>query len=742
VTQLWHLLGQLFQQRDGALTRDLAREPGIGDLGQVPRRIAPDAVTGMVCGYCATGCSLDIHLKQGRAVNVSPSAEYPVNLGSACPKGWEALSVLASPERATVPLLREPNGPARPIDWDQALRTFCARIRSIQQQHGPDSVAFLGTGQIVNEELALLGCLAKFGMGMVHGDANTRQCMATAVSAYKESFGFDAPPYTYQDLEEADVIVLVGSNLCIAHPILWERICRNRRRPEIVVVDPRYTETAAAATWHLPIAPKSDMWLCYAAAHILFRNGWIDTDFVHAHTSGLNDFAAFLSSYTPDAAAAQTGLTTTQIEQFAERLRPGRRVSYWWTMGVNQSHQGTRTAQSLINLALMTGNIGKPGCGANSITGQCNAMGSRLFSNTASLLGGRNFDCSADRSDVARILDIDPDCIPPRSSWPYHRILEGIRRGEIRGLWIVCTNPGHSWINQSDAQQLLRQLDFLVVQDMYSNTDTARLAHLLLPAAGWGEKDGTLINSERRIGLVKRVAQAPGEALADFWIFKLIAEYWGCGPMFRRWTDPESVFQLLKALSRGRPCDFSGIDDYLALEQSGGVQWPCPEPARGVARQRRLFADGQFFHVDGRARFVWEPPRTLVEPADDEYPYVLLTGRGSVAQWHTQTRSAQSPVLRKLYPEQLYVEIHPDDAQRHEIRRGQWVQVVSRRGRIAARAFITGSVQRGQLFLPMHYQATNQLTHPHFDAHSHQPCYKDCAVKLETKSEEGEPCDE
>src|SRR5581483_11681319 len=263
----------IFRQRRGPFADELARAPGGFGLGQVPARLKPDAVTSMVCGFCSTGCSLDVHLRDGVAVNLTPTTDYPVNLGMACPKGWEALTPLRAPDRATTPLWRDARGRLRPIGWEAAASTFTSRFKAIIDQHGPDAVAFLSTGQIPTEEMALLGAFAKFGMGMVHGDGNTRQCMATSVVAYKEAFGFDAPPYTYADFEESDVIVLVGSNLCIAHPIMWERVCRNPHQPEIVVVDPRTTETAVAATQHYPLRPKSDLVLLYGVAHLLVAWG-------------------------------------------------------------------------------------------------------------------------------------------------------------------------------------------------------------------------------------------------------------------------------------------------------------------------------------------------------------------------------------------------------------------------------------------------------------------------------------
>jgi assimilatory nitrate reductase catalytic subunit len=266
---------------------------------------------------------------------------------------------------------------------------------------------------------------------------------------------------------------------------------------------------------------------------------------------------------------------------------------------------------------------------------------------------------------------------------------------------------------------------------MYHNTETAQHAHLVLPAAGWGEKEGTFINSERRIGVVRKVARAPGESLSDFHIFKLVAEYWGCGDMFRQWNSPEAVFELLKQLSAGQPCDITGIENYAMIERSGGIQWPYPKGHQDSHCERRLFEDGQFYHPDRRARFLYEPPRAFPEQPNSKHPFLLLTGRGSAAQWHTQTRTAKSAILRKLYANELYVEINPLDAQRQNIRCGDRVTVQSQRGRLKGRALVTPGVQPGQLFIPMHYEQTNLLTNSTFDPYSHQPAYKACAVSLE-----------
>ncbi|HLP42767.1 MAG TPA: molybdopterin dinucleotide binding domain-containing protein, partial [Fibrobacteria bacterium] len=315
----------------------------------------------------------------------------------------------------------------------------------------------------------------------------------------------------------------------------------------------------------------------------------------------------------------------------------------------------------------------------------------------------------------------------------YDQILEGVMEGKIKGLWVIATNPAHSWVNQDSFRRAAEKLEFLVVQDMFPDTETARLAHLVLPSACWGEKEGTVINSERRIGLFKQVSPAPGKALADFYILKLLAEYWGCGHLFREVDTPEQAFRKMAELSKGRPCDFSGIADYRAIDREGGIQWPFPASAAGTSpeRERRLFADGRFHHPDGKARFLFSPPRPIPEPVTHEFPFALLTGRGTSAQWHTNTRTGRSQVLRKLHPADPQLEIHPDDARRLGLSPGDWVTVRSLRGAARARALPASTVQPGQVFLAMHDAEVNRLTCPAFDPHSRQPSYKHAAVRVE-----------
>ncbi|MDQ8199350.1 nitrate reductase [Pelagicoccus enzymogenes] len=720
----------LLREWNGPLTQDLVLNPGGFGLGKVPGRLQPTNTVDSVCGFCATGCSLRVHLKDGEGVNLSANPSYPVNIGMACPKGWEALRVLDAPDRATTPLLKDASGKLQAVSWETAASTFAAKFKEIQQKHGPDSLAWLGTGQITNEEFAFLGALGKFGMGIRHGDGNTRQCMATAVAAYKQSFGFDAPPYSYQDFEDSDVLVFVGANPCIAHPIMWQRVMRNPHNPEIIVVDPRRTETANSATQHYAIAPKSDLSLFYGIARELIERGQVKRDFVEQHTEGFEEFETFVQDYTLEKVSEESGLSIAEIERFVESIAAGKRVSIWWTMGVNQSYEGVRLAQSLINICLMTGNIGRPGTGANSITGQCNAMGSRLFSNTSSLLGGHDFLQDEHREKVAGILKIDVSKIPNENCWAYDQIVQGVEDGRIKGLWIIATNSAHSWIGQGRFREAVEKLEFLVVQDMYHSTETAQLADLVLPAAGWGEKEGTFINSERRIGRTRKVHKAPGQALSDFNIFRILANYWGCSDLFKDWRSPESVFKILTRITEGRPCDISGIDGYDLLVEKRGIQWPYRSEEKDGETHRSLFSDGVFYRKNGRAKFMFDHPKPLPEPVCSDYPYVLLTGRGTSAQWHTQTRTSKSDVLRKLYPRDAYVEVNVDDAKALGVSSGDCVVVSSRRGTVKAKAFVTPTVQVGQLFMSMHYAETNYLTKPDFDPYSRQPSYKHCAVRL------------
>ncbi len=609
-----------------------------------------------------------------------------------------------------------------------------SRFKAVQAEHGPDSVAFISTGQIASEEMALLGAVAKFGMGMVHGDGNTRQCMATAVVAYKEAFGFDAPPYTYADLEESDVIVLWGANPCIAHPILWERICRNQHHPEVIVVDPRVTETAAAATQHYPLLPKSDLTLAYGLAHLLIAWGAVDKDFVEASTEGFEAFSAHVEAFTPERVSAATGLPVDALELMADTIASGKRVSFWWTMGVNQSHEGVRLAQALIDLALLTGNIGRPGTGANSITGQCNAMGSRLWSNTTNLLGGRAFTDPAHRAEVAGLLEIEVSCDPR----PPQLGLRPDRRRHPRGHDQGAVDRGHQHGPLLDSPE--------------RGPRPARPAgHPRRPGPLPDDGDGPAGRhrpARRRLGRegghVHQLRapvrpHPPGRAGAR-------ARRSPTSPSSSWWPTPGAAARCSRSGPRPRPSSASSSASppaapaiSLALPGTRRSKRPeassGPRPPAPLDKERRLYEDGRFFHPDGKARFVFEEPRPVAEPTTEEFPFILLTGRGSSSQWHTQTRTSKSAILRTLYPEKPYVEISPADAAALGVAADEWVLVASPRGEMEARAYVTPTVAPGQVFVPMHYAATNRLTRPSFDPYSRQPSYKSAAVDVRRLAE-------
>lgn len=726
--------GKKLVDRDGSYTKELQQSTALGGLGLLPNRLLPDSIVNGVCGFCSTGCLLDIHLQNGEIVNTTPSANYSVNMGHACPKGWEATAPLFASDRALYPMMRKEYLGRQHWDrvsWDIALHTMVDRFKKIQQDYGNDSLAFLSTGQMTTEEMALLGAVTKLGMGIVHGDSNTRQCMATAATAYKQSFGFDAPPLSYRDFEESDCIVFVGANPCIAHPILWERVCKNQKNPFIVVVDPRITETASQASLHLAIRPSSDLALLYWISQILIQNGWIDHSYVQSHTEGFLDFSEFILSLETKALQIECGIELEIVYQLAKKIHESKAVSFWWTMGINQGHQATRSAQAIINLALMTGNIGRPGTGANSITGQTNAMGSRIFSNTSSMFCGRDFTSQTDREDVARILGVPINSIPDQNSKSYPQIIQAIDEGKIKGLWIIATNPSHTWINQKHFNKVLQKLDYLVVQDMYGNTETAKYANLILPAAGWGEKVGTSVNSERRISWFPRVKSPPAEALPDFDIFRLVGLYWGVDRWIDKWDSPASAFEIMKQLSKGRPCDISGIRDYTFLKEMGGIQWPYTSETGDVkGKERRLYEDGVFYRTSQRALFVWDSLKQHPEKCSESFPLVMLSGRGTSAQWHTQTRTGKSAVLRQLYPAHAYIEMNPKDGVRYGVLENNKVFVESLRGLICVDVVFRNGIKEGQVFMPMHYPEANILTYPCFDPYSHQPAYKYCAVRV------------
>lgn len=682
------------------------------------------------CSYCSVGCNFDVTTEEGLIQKFMPS-DHVVNRKKSCPKGFNLPKAMLNDSRLLQPLLREGSGEKKPVSWDRALRFFADKMKAVQEKYGKESAAFISTGQMPTNEMALLGLVGRVGMG-IHGDGNTRQCMATAAVGYKQAFGFDAPPFTYEDLELTDCAVFIGANPVIAHPIIWDRLKKNKNNPEVIVIDPRRTKTADAATVHVPVRPKTDLPFLYGVAHLLIRDGRLDRSFIEAHTKGFEDFRTHVRDFTPEKVSSLTGIPAETLEKVARLIGEKKRVSLWWTMGVNQSHQGVRTVQAIINIALMTGNIGRPGTGANSITGQANAMGSRLFSNTTCLFGGRDFAREEDRKFIADLLDISADRIPVKPTLPYDKIIEGVHEGTIKALWVIATNPVHSWIDLNRLEAGLEKLDLLVVQDLWGDTVTTDRADLVLPAAGSLEKEGFFINSERRIGIVNKVLEPLGESLTDFEIFKRMAHYYGCEDVIRNFDTTEKVVRVLVDSTKGMPCDISLVKDWEDLKSKNGIQWPCAEPAQTEDRARRLFESGAFYTPDEKAKFLFEDyvPVDAEAAPDESYPFQLLTGRGTVIQFHTQTRTQRAPLLRKKAIEDPYFEMNPADAEELGIEEGETVLLISRRGECRLKAVRNDSLRRKDIFVPMHYKECNYLTYPAFDPYSREPSYKSGAVKI------------
>jgi anaerobic selenocysteine-containing dehydrogenase len=695
--------------------------------GYISASKIPDRWVPTTCGYCSVGCGIEIGVKDGRAVASRPLATHPVNRAKLCPKGLSEHYVLDAENRARYPLLKK-NGKLAPVPWDEALATMVERFRSIQQKHGRQSLGVLSTGQLVTEELYTLGKLVQLGFGANNYDGNTTLCMATAVSGYKLSFGSDGPPGCYEDLEKADVILLIGANIADNHPILCQYLDANPRKT-LIAADPRVSKTAMMADLHLPLKPRSDLALAHGIAHILIRHGLIDRAYIDAHTNGFDGLARFVEAYTPARVSEITGLSEELLYKTAFLYGRARAGFIGWTMGVNHSTLGTPTVNALCNLALLTGHIGRPGAAPFSFTGQCNAMGSREASFTSSMPGYRKFDSPADRAELAALWGIDEALLPAKRGLAYPDIVEAALGKTIRGLWIVATNPLVSYPNQGVLRQALSNLEFLVVQDGYHPTPTTELADLVLPAAVWGEKEGTYTNSERRVSKVNKAVDPPGEARSDFDIFLAIAEKLGCrAELFPGWRAPEDAFNEWRRVSSGRLCDYSGIS-YGLLAESGATQWPLPG---GQASSPRLYAGGKFPTKDGRARFVtahWEPfPE---QPARD-FPLILNTGR-TVEHWHTRTKTREVPILEHLSP-RAWLEMNPRDAKQLGLRSHDRVDVVSRRGRVPrVELRLTEIVAPGQVFMPFHFFETNvnEVTQSAFDPVSREPNYKQCAVRVE-----------
>ncbi len=685
------------------------------------------------CNLCALACNIDFYVENGKIAKVSPTVDYPVNKGFCCIKGLNLDKQQTKIKARKNPLLRDENGEMKEISWEEGFKTFAKKMTSIQEKYGKESVAFISTGQMPTEDMALLGHVGRNHMG-INGDGNTRLCMATSVVAHKQSFGFDAPPYTLNDAELSDTIFLIGANPVIAHPVFWGRIKENKNA-KVIVIDPRKSETAMNADIWVDVKPKADLVLMYTLANVLIEKGYIDTNYIENHTEGYEDFKNHVAKFTLENVEAETGISAERVVELAEIIHAGERVSFWWTMGVNQGYQAVRTAQSIINLALITGNIGRPGTGANSLTGQCNAMGSRAFSNTAGLFGGGDFDNPVRRKAVSEAIGVNESYLATKPTIPYNAIIEKAISGEIKGLWVICTNPRHSWANNEEFEKCVKNLDFFVVQDIYEDTDSAKLCDLYLPSVPAIKKEGVLINTERRLSKVNPVVDKEEGELSDFEIFYNIGKELGMGDNLKGWETPRSTFELLKKCSKGMPCDITGVT-YEMLEGqnmkgSRGVQWPFRAGETLSEDERRLFEDGNYYTPSKKAKFHFEDIAENPTQASEEFPYIFNSGRGTVGQWHTQVRSREIDESERIYSKESYAFMHPELAKELNIEHNERVAIASQNG--VTRDFtikISDHVKKDHLYAPIHYIETNALTPSVYDPYSKEPSFKTVAVKV------------
>ncbi len=690
-----------------------------------------------ICPYCGVGCRLWAEAAYGTILRVKGVRAAAANLGGICAKGVLLPQVLHSPDRLTQPHLRVRRGDdLRPANWDKALAFTAQRLAEILRTHGPDAVAFYGSGQLDSEAAYLAVKLFKGHFGTNNTDSNSRLCMASAVAGYVSSLGADGPPTCYDDIDAADLILIVGSNMADAHPVTLDRIrarrTRDGNRPFLVVIDPRRTKTAELADLHVPVAPGTDVALFNWIARRLVASGRVDAAFIDAHSEGFAEFAEFLRNLDEDALVAAIDVEPTCLDALVERITGSRAMLSFYCMGLGQSTAGVAKHNSLINLHLLTGHIGKPGAGPFSLTGQPNAMGGRECGLLAHQLPGYRFvNNHQHRQELEQFWELPEGTIGPRPGLTAVEMFRGLEAGRIRAIWIAATNPAASLPDLHQVRRALHRAELVIVQDVYHPTETSRFADVVLPAANWAEKEGTTTNSERMVSISERLLAPPGAARADWEIIALVARKMGV-PGFE-FARREAVWDEFRRLTSGRPCDMTGITaERLRREQS--LQWPCPDETHGGTKRRYL--DRVFATPSGRARFLAHDHAPPKEATDREFPLVFTTGR-IYAHWHTLTRTGKADklVARDAEP---YVEIHPADAERRGIVEGQPVTLQSRRGTITLPARLTTSMRPGLLFAPFHWgdlwgpdRAVNYLTIAALDAQSNQPELKYCAVAME-----------
>lgn len=720
-----------------------------GRKNKNPIKIADKGVVNWkyaACGYCSTGCSIEVGVNaKGRPVASRGVADADVNRGKLCLKGIFEHELFESAGRGLQPKMRTHwHEPWQAVGWDRALDRVHDEIVRIQQKYGRDSVAVISTGQMLTEEFYTLGKLTRGLIGTNNYDGNTTLCMASAVSGYKRSFGSDGPPGCYEDFEHTDCLIAWGSNLPEQHPIIYWRMkeAQERRGFPLIVVDPRVTMLAQNADRHLPITPGTDVVLQNALMHVILQEGLQDQAYIDANTTGLEALRAEVQKYDPVTAAKICGIDEDSIRHVARLFANAGAAMQIWTMGINQSTHGSDGVVGINNLALLTGNIGKPGGTSLSITGQCNAMGTREWSSCSGLPNYRLLEVPEHREEIARFWNVDPEFFPKKRGMFQTDIYHAIESGQIKALWLIATNPMSSLPNTARVRRAMEKLEFCAVQDCYEDTESAQYAHVYLPAGTWAEKEGVMTNTERRINLVKPITKPPGEARPDLWIFNRMAERFNREGRVKFPERAPDIFLEMASISRGRLADISGMNHTL-IEQSRGIQWPytLDQVERGEAPPsggKRLYTrNATFSYPDGRAKLIPLPFIDNNEVPDEKFPIWLNTGR-LIEHWHGRTKTGKIGNNNKYSPIP-FIEINPDLASELGIRRGEYVRLVSRRSDAVVMAQPTQRVPKNMIFLPFHFHdCANRLTLGLLDPHSRQPAYKQSAVRIEPISDQKE----
>lgn len=693
------------------------------------------------CCYCGVGCGVLIETENGTITGLRGDPEHPANRGRLCTKGATLNQTVNPTYRLQYPEKRLSRGVAgERLEWDRALDEAAERFAAIIQEHGPDSVAFYISGQLMTEDYYVFNKLAKGLIGTNNVDTNSRLCMSSAVAGYKQTLGADAPPCSYADILAAKVIFIAGANPAVAHPIVFRYIeDAKAANPDlrIIVADPRRTETAEIADLHLPIKPGSDIALFNGMLHVMVSEGLVDKAYVEAHTNGFDALADIVKKYSPDAVAAVCGVPVDAIIQAARWFGSSQAALSLYCQGLNQSAHGTHNNAGIIHLHLATGQIGKPGAGPFSLTGQPNAMGGREVGGLSNLLSAhRDMANPEHRAEVARLWGISD--VPAKPGKSAVDLFKALKTGEIKAVWIACTNPAQSMPNQKAVREALMAAEYVVLQEAYGNTDTADFADLLLPATGWGEKHGTVTNSERCITRVQLALKAAGEARHDWDIVVDFARRLGnklgrvdVERLFP-YTDAESIFNEHRESTRGRDLDITGLS-YALLEAKGPQQWPFPDGA--TAGKVRLYEDGRFPTADGRARFVPIEHKPTADATTADLPISLLSGRMR-DHWHGMSRTGTVPRLFNLEDEPLLA-MHPCDMRHRGLESGDLARVTNGRGEMVVRVGERPGLVKGRAWMPMHWgkqfmntPGANALACDSTDPYSLQPELKHAAVQI------------